>query len=148
MKGGIEVLTHAGGIVFRQREGKIFYLIVRAKPNPSHWVVPKGHIEAGESPEAAALREIWEETGVQAKIIASLGTLDFSYHDKHIITIIYLMEYTGESAPLEKREINWGLYEETVNLLTFNDTREKLAMARKLLLQRSEAVGDQEYGKK
>jgi len=148
MKGGIEVLTHAGGIVFRQREGKIFYLIVRAKPNPSHWVVPKGHIEAGESPEAAAVREILEETGVQAKIIASLGTLDFSYHDKHIITILYLMEYMGESAPLEKREINWGLYEETVNLLTFNDTREKLAMARKLLLQRSEAVGDQEYGKK
>jgi mutator protein MutT len=148
MKGGIEVLTHAGGIVFRQREGKIFYLIVRAKPNPSHWVVPKGHIEAGESPEAAAVREIWEETGVQAKIVDSLGTLDFSYHDKHITTIIYLMEYTGESAPLEMRDINWGLYEETVNLLTFNDTREKLTLARKLLLQRSEAVGARNTGKK
>lgn len=148
MKGGIEVLTHAGGIVFRQREGKIFYLIVRAKPNPSHWVVPKGHIEAGESPEAAALREIWEETGVQAKIIASLGTLDFSYDDKHIISIIYLMEYIGQSDPLEKREINWGLYEETVNLLTFEDTREKLALARMLLLQRNEAVGARNTGKK
>ncbi len=76
------MLTHAGGLVFRRREGEIHYLIVRAKPDPSHWVIPKGHIESGESPEAAAVREIWEETGVQAKIIASLGTSTFIYQGK------------------------------------------------------------------
>ena len=80
--------THAGGIVFQKRDEKIYYLIVRAKPDPSHWVIPKGHIEPGEIPEVTAVREIREETGVNARIIATLGTLNFMYRDKQIKTIL------------------------------------------------------------
>lgn len=132
------ILTHAGGIVFRQKEGKIYYLIVRAKPNPSHWVIPKGHIEPGETPEAAAVREILEETGVQAEIIATLGILNFSYQGQQIKTIIYLLEYVTEIAPMEERESHWGLYEEIINLLTFADTRKLLHLAHEILLGRNE----------
>ncbi len=135
-------LTHAGGIVFQQRQGKTFFLIVRAKPDPSHWVIPKGHIETGESPEAAAVREILEETGVQAKIIATLGTLNFTYRGKQINTILYLLEYLGETTPMEERESHWGLYEEIYSLLTFEDTREMLHLAQEIVLQREkEATG-------
>ena len=130
-------LTHAGGIVFQQRQGEIFFLIVRAKPDPSQWVIPKGHIEAGESPEAAAVREIREETGVQAKIIATLGTLNFTYRQKQIHTILYLLEYLGETTPMEERERHWGLYEEIHNLLTFADTREMLRLAREVVLEKN-----------
>ncbi len=42
--------THAGGIVVRY-DGQPQYLIVTAKYNPDHWVLPKGHIEPGESLE-------------------------------------------------------------------------------------------------
>ena len=138
------MLTHAGGLVFRRREGEIYYLIVRAKPDPSHWVIPKGHIELGESPEAAAVREIWEETGVQAKIIASLGTTTFIYQGKQIHTVFYLLEYLGETAPQEERESHWGLFEETLALLTFADTREKLRLAHELVLRDNEAETKQE----
>jgi 8-oxo-dGTP pyrophosphatase MutT (NUDIX family) len=130
--------THAGGLVFRRREGEIHYLIVRAKPDPSHWVIPKGHIESGESPEAAAVREIWEETGVQAKIIASLGTSTFIYQGKQVHIIFYLLKYQEETAPQEERESHWGLFEETLKLLTFADTKEKLRLAREIVLQDSE----------
>jgi 8-oxo-dGTP pyrophosphatase MutT (NUDIX family) len=130
--------THAGGLVFRRREGEIHYLIVRAKPDPSHWVIPKGHIESGESPEAAAVREIWEETGVQAKIIASLGTSTFIYQGKQVHTIFYLLKYQEETAPQEERESHWGLFEKTLKLLTFADTKEKLRLAREIVLQDSE----------
>lgn len=130
--------THAGGIVFRQREGNIYYLIIRAKPNPSHWVIPKGHIEPGESPEVTAVREILEETGVQAKIIAPLGILHFSYQGEEIKTIIYLLEYLTETAPTEDRESHWGRYEEITSLLTFADTRKLLHLAHEILLPRNE----------
>jgi 8-oxo-dGTP pyrophosphatase MutT (NUDIX family) len=128
--------THAGGLVFQQKDGKIYYLIVRAKPDPYHWVIPKGHIEPGERPEAAAIREICEEAGVRARIIALLGTLKFKYRDKQIDTILYLLEYLGETLPQEERGVYWGLYEETLSLLTFPDTREMLRLAQEILRQR------------
>jgi mutator protein MutT len=132
----MRAFTHAGGIVFRQKEGKTQYLVVRAKPDPSHWVIPKGHIEPGELPEAAAVREIREEAGVMAKIFSTLGTLNFTYRDKKVDTIIYLLEYIGETLPLEEREFHWGPYEETMHMLTFTDTREILRLAREILRER------------
>ena len=137
-------LTHAGGIVFRQRQGKTIFLMVRAKPDPSHWVIPKGHIEPGESPEAAAVREILEETGVQAKIIATLGSLNFTYRGKQINTILYLLEYQGETRPTEERECHWGPYEEISILLTFADTREMLHLAQEMVRQKDKGAPGKE----
>jgi 8-oxo-dGTP pyrophosphatase MutT (NUDIX family) len=128
--------THAGGLVFQLRDETIYYLIVRSKPNPSHWVMPKGHIEPDESPEAAAIREIREEAGVLAQISALLGSLSFSYQGTQIRTILYLLEFQGETPPQEERECHWGPYEETRDLLTFPDTQEMLGRAREILRQR------------
>jgi 8-oxo-dGTP pyrophosphatase MutT (NUDIX family) len=128
--------THAGGIVCQQKDGKIYYLIVRAKPDPSHWVIPKGHIEPDERPEATAIRELREEAGVIARVIATLGTLKFTYHSKQIETILYLLEYLGETHSQEERECHWGLFEETLDLLTFPDTRDLLRLAQEMLRQR------------
>lgn len=136
-------LTHAGGLVFRQEAGKIYYLIIRAKPDPSHWVIPKGHIEIGETPEAAAVREILEETGVQAKIITTLGNLNFFYRGRQIDTIMYLLEYLGEISPMEERESRWGLYEESNSLLTFEDTRKILHLAHEIVLQKAMGPGEE-----
>jgi 8-oxo-dGTP pyrophosphatase MutT (NUDIX family) len=127
------VFTHAGGIVFRQQEGKIYYLIVRAKPDPSHWVIPKGHIEPDEAPEAAAVRELGEEAGVLARVRAPLGTMSFTYRGKQVETIIYLLEYQGETQAQEERECRWGLFEETLELLTFPGTKALLGRAREML---------------
>jgi len=129
--------THAGGLVFRPIGGEIYYLIVQSKPHPHHWVLPKGHLEPGESPEAAARREIREETGVIARIIDTLGTLQFNYHGEQITTILYLLEYLEQTVPLEERECHWGLYEETIKLLTFPDTQAMVHRARTILSRRN-----------
>jgi 8-oxo-dGTP pyrophosphatase MutT (NUDIX family) len=132
----VATVTHAGGIVFRHINGETYYLIVRAKPDPNHWVIPKGHIEPGESPEAAAVREIREEAGVNSRIIDNLGAWQFNCRNKQIKIILYLLEYLGQTCPQEEREFHWGLYEETLSLLTFSNTREMLRRAQASLRQR------------
>lgn len=57
----------SGGVVFHG--GSV--LIVEYREGG--WVFPKGHVEAGETLEVAAVREILEETGVSAEIVGPLG---------------------------------------------------------------------------
>jgi len=67
----------AGGLVV-DKSGEMGLLIGRIdKRGRMLWSLPKGHIEAGESPEEAALREVREETGIKSSITRSLGVIDF-----------------------------------------------------------------------
>ena len=63
--------THAGGVVFKLDRDKVQYLLVEAKNTSCIWVLPKGHIEPGESAQMTAVREVHEETGVRARIMCS-----------------------------------------------------------------------------
>lgn len=60
--------SHAGGVVFRMCRKRAYYLLVEASEDPLQWVLPKGHVEVGESPFETAVREVHEETGVWAKV--------------------------------------------------------------------------------
>jgi len=44
-------LTHAGGVVYRLDGGVAHFLLVTARHQPKEWLFPKGHIEAGETPD-------------------------------------------------------------------------------------------------
>ena len=71
--------TSAGGLVLdRGADIPLAALIGRRdRRGRLLWSLPKGHIEAGESTEDAAVREVEEETGIRGRLLAPLGTIDF-----------------------------------------------------------------------
>lgn len=65
----------AGGVVVRVRDGELQVLLIDDRYGRVSF--PKGHLEPGESWEVAAIREVEEETGISARIIGSLGRLEY-----------------------------------------------------------------------
>ncbi len=97
----------AGGVVFKEENEKIFILLIRVK---KRWSFPKGNIERNEKKEEAAVREVREETGIEAEVIDYLGDIEYWYYLEgykiHKFVYYYLMKYkSGEITP-QKEEID------------------------------------------
>jgi 8-oxo-dGTP pyrophosphatase MutT (NUDIX family) len=124
--------SHAGGIVTRTVDGEREYLLVEARRNRGEWVLPKGHIEPGETPEAAAVREVQEEAGVRAAVIARTGESVYAVDGQPVRIVFFLMQYQGEASHQEDRACAWRQYEDALRLLRFDDTRRVLMEAHAL----------------
>ena len=97
------VETSAGGVIYRWRGEVPYVLLIR--DGYRHWGLPKGHLESGETPAAAALREAREETGLVDLVLGpSLQTIDWFFRARgrliHKFCHFFLIESrTGETAP-------------------------------------------------
>jgi ADP-ribose pyrophosphatase YjhB (NUDIX family) len=71
----VSSIRSAGAVVLRlDAAGELEALLVGGTPHePDHWSFPKGHLEIGEGWEAAALREVQEETGLIVELLALVG---------------------------------------------------------------------------
>ena len=83
----------AGGIAIRIENGIAYAACIgrRNRAGRLEWCLPKGHIERGETPERAAVREVAEETGIDAEIIQPLGTIDywFTGDDRRVHKVVH-----------------------------------------------------------
>jgi len=124
--------THAGGVVFRTVDGERKYLLVESSKSPGEWVLPKGHIERKESPEAAAVREVEEEAGVRAAVVARAGESEYAVDRQPVHVVFFLMRYQRDTSRQEDRAVAWRRYDEALRLLRFDDTRRVLMQAHAL----------------
>lgn len=101
--------THAGGVVFRRRGPKAEFLLVETTRGKLRWVLPKGHIESGESEQEAAIREVLEEAGVWGRIREDLGIIRYTDDDGEAVrTRLYLMEAVGTGPRADRsRRLKW-----------------------------------------
>ncbi len=106
------------------------------------WSLPKGHIEAGETAEQAALREVREETGIDGEILAELGTIDFWFvadgRRIHKTVRHYLMRMvSGElsDADVEVDEVAWVPLPDIRGQLAYPDERGLVDAAGRLLAE-------------
>jgi 8-oxo-dGTP pyrophosphatase MutT (NUDIX family) len=98
------------------------------------WSLPKGHLEAGETPEQAAIREVHEETGIMSEINRELGVIDFWFmaSGKRIHKTVHhflFKEVGGKLAPqiTEVDDVQWFPLEEIVQRLAYPDEKKLIA---------------------
>ena len=104
------------------------------------WSLPKGHIETGETPEEAAIREVKEETGIESQIDKSLGVIDFWFMagGKRIHKTVHhflFKETGGKIAPQvsEVDDVRWFPLDQIVEKLAYPDEKKLIARSKELI---------------
>ncbi len=135
----------AGGIAIRIENGIAYAACIgrRNRAGRLEWCLPKGHIERGETPEQAAVREVAEETGIEAEILQSLGIIDywFTGDDRRVHKVVhhFLLEAKGGDITVandpdqEAEEARWIPVTALSTELAFPNER-KMAQAAAALL--------------
>ncbi len=126
----------AGGLVVDSSGTKGLLIARRDQKDQTRliWSLPKGHIEEGETPEVAALREVAEETGIQSEIARSLGVIDFWFmaSGKRIHKTVhhFLFREVGGSLKPQVTEVDdvaWIPLDEIVTRLAYPDEKKLIA---------------------
>jgi uncharacterized protein involved in tolerance to divalent cations/8-oxo-dGTP pyrophosphatase MutT (NUDIX family) len=135
----------AGGVIYRRNSDDYDIALIHAR---NRWGLPKGHVEAGERDEEAALREVREETGLEGKLIRKLGDIRYSYRDKtkegelariHKRVHFFLLRYLKGDArdhDHEADDVRWFPIEQAIKQLKFATERKMVHRALSMLRSR------------
>jgi 8-oxo-dGTP diphosphatase len=119
----------AGGVVVRAvADGWQVALVHR--PHRDDWTLPKGHVEAGESAEGAALREVEEETALRCRLVGPAGRVRYrDQRDRPKVVEYWLMEVeAGAFAPNEEVDaLVWVGLADAASMLSYDADRDLLA---------------------
>jgi 8-oxo-dGTP pyrophosphatase MutT (NUDIX family) len=131
----------AGGVLVRRLRGRVVVAAIRPQGKPAGtWALPKGLIGRGERPEATALREVAEETGVEGSLLEKLGDVRYVYTwaGERVFKVVsfFLVRYAGgrlgDLPPALAHEVadaRWLPLEDAPRLLAYKGEREMAAEA-------------------
>jgi 8-oxo-dGTP pyrophosphatase MutT (NUDIX family) len=129
--------TSAGGVVVDGR-GNVVLIARRSPKGTLQWTLPKGAVEEGETAEQAALREVREETGLEAELADKLGTIDYWFVWKpddtryHKFVHYFLMRAIGGDLADHDDEVEdarWYPFEDALKAASFANERALLKKA-------------------
>lgn len=117
----------SGGYVTSVVDGVLRVLVVH-RPRFDDWSLPKGHVDDGETWEETALREVSEETGLDAVITGNPVPISYMIGDEPKIVVFFPMEPVGDSTigdgdPNEVDDVAWWTLERARVDLTYIDER-------------------------
>src|SRR5438132_5910226 len=129
----------SGGAVISVRDG-VSYVAMIATRGRTRWGLPKGAVSKGETSEGAALREVLEETGLEAQIVKPLDTIEYFFRagDSLIRKRVdfYLMQHTGGALTPQLSEVDdaeWVELGEAIERASFESERKLLEVAQQEL---------------
>ncbi len=127
----------AGGVLVRRMQGRWWLAAIRPRRDDAKvvWALPKGLIDEGERGEETAVREAFEETGVEARVERKLGDVRYVYtwdgeRVFKIVSFFLLRPLRGRVGNLppgmeiEVAEVRWLPLEEAPRLLAYGGERE------------------------
>jgi len=137
-----ETQISAGGCVLRRGRASLEVALISVGA-PPRWQLPKGLIDSGEKPEAAAIREVREEAGIDATIAELIEKVEYWYQAAHSgervryhkYVYFFLMWYAAGDIADHDNEVNearWFPAEVAVSTLAFKSEREIVAKALQL----------------
>ena len=125
----------SGGAVISTRDGIPFVALIATR-GKTRWGLPKGAVSEGETSEQAALREVLEETGLQAEIVKPLDTIEYFFRAGDTLirkrVDFYLMRYVaGELQPQlsEVDDVEWVELSQAIQRASFDSERKLLEAA-------------------
>ena len=131
----------AGGVLVKSVRGRPMVAAIRPRGKPPGvWALPKGNLDPGEEPAATALREVFEETGIEGRLVEKLGDVKYTYTRRDrarvfkIVSFYLLRAGRGRIGDIEERmrlevdEARWLPLDDASRLLAYGGER---AMAQK-----------------
>ncbi len=127
-----------GAIILRKNTEELQVLLL--KHNAGHWAFAKGHVEANETEEQTALREIKEETSLDVKLDTKFRTtVTYSPMEDVEKEVVYFLAYKtegNETPQLEEiSQMKWLNLDEAKNTVTYERDKEILQKVEKYLKQ-------------
>ncbi|HUP64474.1 MAG TPA: NUDIX hydrolase [Thermoanaerobaculia bacterium] len=108
-KKSVRVERSSGGLVVRSDEGRPYVAMIATR-GKTRWGLPKGAANGGETQEAAAVREVKEETGLDAEILSHLDTIEYFFRAGemliHKFVDFYLMAFRGGEMEPQLSEVD------------------------------------------
>ncbi len=141
----------SGGLVYGRRRGAWAVVLAARRGAGSArltWTIPKGHVEPGEHMTDAAVREVREETGLEAAIEAPLGDITYWYarRDEQANPVrifkrvrFYLMCHRGgrfADRDAEMDAVRWFTLDEAARAISFDNERALIRRAHEILTAR------------
>jgi 8-oxo-dGTP pyrophosphatase MutT (NUDIX family) len=126
--------THGGGVLIKKSDDKKLVLVVSSKKT-GEWVLPKGHIDAGEKADETAVREVLEETGYKCSITSFLGeTPLYKFNGEQILVSYYLMSpQNDEPYPAEDRKKEWVEIDKAIEMVKNEDLKKLLSKVKPMI---------------
>jgi 8-oxo-dGTP pyrophosphatase MutT (NUDIX family) len=116
----------AGGVVWRSTDRGGVEVLVVHRPKYDDWSFPKGKLDAGETHEAAALREVEEETGLRCELAHELPSCAYRDHKDRSKVVRYWAMDVVSGALTENDEVDelrWMAPGAARALLTYDHDR-------------------------